>query len=425
MRWNSTPHMHRFSLRLLVAAVVLLPLIQSAGVALGQSSRATDEDYRRRRMEMVSRFLVAEGIDHPAVLKAARAVERHKFVRTVDRDKAYLDGAWPIGHKQTISPPFVVAYMTQTLDPKPEDRVLEIGTGSGYQAAILAEIVKEVYTIEIVEPLGRTAARRLQELGYDNVQAKVGDGYKGWPEHAPFDKIIVTCSPESVPAPLVEQLKEGGRMIVPLGERYEQVFHLFEKKNGKLESKRLISTLFVPMTGISEEKRKVQPDPLNPQVNNGSFEEDENEDGRPDGWHYQRLLTLVGDTEAPWGERFVRLSNDQPGRYAQLLQGMAVDGRKVTSLRVSLLRRFQDTKPGSETWQLPGVLVHFYDSVRRPIQQTGVIGPWLGTEEEWDRQIVTIRVPPNARELVLRIGLNGAVGTLDVDDLSIRAVRGR
>ncbi|MCA9113778.1 MAG: protein-L-isoaspartate(D-aspartate) O-methyltransferase [Planctomycetaceae bacterium] len=405
----------------------MLVVLLAGGMAQSvqaQKARATEEEYRRRRLEMVSKYLAPEGITDPLVLKAARTVRRHEFVRNTDKDRAYIDGAWPIGYKQTISPPFVVAYMTQTLNPQPEDRVLEIGTGSGYQAAILGEIVKEVYTIEIVEPLGRSAARRLQDLGYTNISTRIGDGYKGWPEHAPFDKIIVTCSPESVPEPLVEQLKEGGRMIIPLGERYEQVFHLFEKKNGKLESKKLISTLFVPMTGISEEKRTIQPDPLNPSVNNGSFEDDENEDGRTDGWHYQRLVTLMNEG-APAGKRFLRMENDEPGRYSQLLQGVPIDGRQVHALRVSLMRRYVATERGTESYQLPGVLIHFYDSARRPIPQNGAIGPWLGTKDEWERELVSIRVPPNARESVIRIGLNGATGTLDVDDLSIRAVRDR
>ncbi len=186
------------------------------------------------RNAMVDEYIVKEGITNRRVIAAIRKVPRHEFVLTAFISKAYWDGAWPIGHKQTISPPFIVAYMTEVIDPQPTDRVLEIGTGSGYQAAVLGELAKEVYSIEIVEPLGQAAAVRLKKLGYKNVFTKVGDGYQGWAEHAPFDKIIVTCSPEKVPAPLVAQLREGGKMIVPLGERYQQVFHEFEKKDGKL-----------------------------------------------------------------------------------------------------------------------------------------------------------------------------------------------
>src|SRR5262249_51631785 len=156
-------------------------------------------------------------------------VPRHLFVPADKRSGAYQDWIIPMGHKQTVSPPYIVGYMTQTLDPAPEDRVLEIGTGSGYQAAVLSKIVKEVYTIEIIEPLGKEAEKRLRNLRYKNVKVKIGDGYQGWAEHAPFDKIIVTCSPENVPQPLVDQLRDGGRMLIPLGERYQQAFYLYEK----------------------------------------------------------------------------------------------------------------------------------------------------------------------------------------------------
>ncbi|MEX2286005.1 MAG: protein-L-isoaspartate(D-aspartate) O-methyltransferase, partial [Planctomycetaceae bacterium] len=209
---------------------------------------------------MVDRFIAAEGIKNPRILSAMRTVPRHEFVEGRERTRAYDDTALPIGHSQTISPPYIVAYMTESIDPQPTDRVLEIGTGSGYQAAVLSLLAKDVYSIEIVAALGTAASDRLKRLHYDNVTVKVGDGYKGWSEHAPFDKIIVTCSPENIPAPLAEQLKDGGKMIIPLGERYQQVFHLLEKKNGKLVPTRLISTLFVPMTGQSEEERRVKPD---------------------------------------------------------------------------------------------------------------------------------------------------------------------
>src|SRR4051812_13479481 len=211
-------------------AIVLCLLQASARTSPGQSR----DEFERLRQKMVVDVIEREGVRNPRVLEAMRSVPRHEFVPHALRSKAYVDAAWSIGYKQTISPPFVVAYMTESIDPQPGDRVLEIGTGSGYQAAILSGLVKEVYTIEIVEPLGRSAERRLKHLGYKNVKTKVGDGYLGWPEHAPFDKILVTCSPEDVPAPLVEQLKEGGRMIIPLGERYHQDVFLLEKKQGKL-----------------------------------------------------------------------------------------------------------------------------------------------------------------------------------------------
>jgi protein-L-isoaspartate(D-aspartate) O-methyltransferase len=161
--------------------------------------------------------------------------------------------ALPIGEKQTISGPFVVAYMTERLEPRPTDRVLEIGTGSGYQAAVLSPLVKTVYSIEINKPLGEKAARILTRLGYRNVVTKIGDGFQGWPEHAPFDKIIVTCSPEEIPKPLVEQLAEGGRMVIPVGERYDQMLVLLTKRDGEMVRESLVPSLFVPMTGAAEE----------------------------------------------------------------------------------------------------------------------------------------------------------------------------
>src|SRR5436309_9362637 len=167
---------------------------------------------------MVQQQLMPRSIRDARVLAAMSKVPREEFVPSESRAASYEDGPLPIGYDQTISQPYIVAFMTEKLQPKPDHRVLEVGTGSGYQAAVLAELVADVYTIEIVEPLAKNAEATLQRLGYKNVHVKVGDGYKGWPEYAPFDSIIVTCAPEQVPPALVDQLKEGGRMIIPVGE---------------------------------------------------------------------------------------------------------------------------------------------------------------------------------------------------------------
>ena len=161
-------------------------------------------------MEMVETAVKGAGITHPKVIRSIQQTLRHEFMPKNVWDQAYLDAGIPIGEGQTISSPFIVAYMTESLDPDREDRVLEIGTGSGYQAAVLSPLVDQVYSIEIVEPLGKQAAKVLKKLKYDNVFTKIGDGFKGWPQHAPFDKIILTCSPEEIPIPLKDQLKEGG-----------------------------------------------------------------------------------------------------------------------------------------------------------------------------------------------------------------------
>ncbi len=189
------------------------------------------------------------GIHEERVLAAMAKVQREEFVPADVRAASYSDGPLPIGHGQTISQPFIVAFMTEQLRPLAKDRVLEIGTGSGYQAAVLAELVAEVYTIEIIEPLARNAEATLQRLGYKNVHVKVGDGYKGWPEQAPFDAIIVTCAPNRVPQPLTEQLKEGGRMVIPVGPAGDQQLYLLKKEDGELEQRAILPVRFVPMAG--------------------------------------------------------------------------------------------------------------------------------------------------------------------------------
>lgn len=398
-------------------AALLLAACAVAGH--GRADAQTRDRFAAAREKMVETALVKEGIRNPRVLDSMRQVPRHLFVPQNLRNAAYSDQALPIGHKQTISPPFIVAYMTEMLDPQPEDRVLEIGTGSGYQAAVLSGIVREVYTIEIVEPLGRTAARVLSEQKYTNVFPRIGDGYQGWPDKAPFDKIIVTCSPEDVPKPLVEQLREGGRMIIPIGERYDQAFYLLEKKQGELVRQKLLPVLFVPMTGDSEEIRKIKPDPANPTVRNGGFEVDDDGDGTVDNWYYQRMLTRE-TADAPEGMTYIRFQNSEPGRGAQMLQGMAVDGGKVSGLQISLRIRGEELKGGERQDERPALRLHFYDADRRELPSDGV-GPWDGSFG-WKRVSKLCSVPPKAREAILRIGLNGGTGTLSVDDLQMKVI---
>lgn len=203
------------------------------------------------RTRLVDRYIRGQGVHEPNTLKAMLTVPRHAFVPERDSKRAYADHPLPIGYNQTISQPYIVAYMTQTLRLDPNDKVLEIGTGSGYQAAVCAEIAKEVYSIEIVKPLAKSAKKRLKNLGYHNVTVEAGDGYFGWAEHAPFDKIIVTCAAGFVPPPLIRQLKPGGRMILPVGSPYfGQSLKLIEKdEKGAIKSKRLLPVRFVPMTG--------------------------------------------------------------------------------------------------------------------------------------------------------------------------------
>jgi protein-L-isoaspartate(D-aspartate) O-methyltransferase len=201
------------------------------------------------RNRMVQLHLVERGIKNKRVLDAFRTVPRHRFLSPKSQRLAYDDDSINIGEGQTITAPYDVAFMTEVLEPKPTDRVYEVGTGSGYQSAILSRLVKEVYSVEIHAPLSKRAAQVHKELGYTNIHTRVGDGYEGWPEAAPFDSIIVTCAPTKVPQPLVEQLKEGGRIVIPIGERFDQIVYVGDKHNGKVNLKPLRPTLFVPMTG--------------------------------------------------------------------------------------------------------------------------------------------------------------------------------
>jgi len=213
--------------------------------------RAAEADDTAARKRMVNQQLAApdRGITNARVLAVMGKVPRHEFVPASLHSQAYDDRPLPIGFDQTISQPFIVAFMTEQLEPKPTDKVLEIGTGSGYQAAVLSELVREVCTIEIVEPLARRAEADLKRLGYTNVLVRAGDGYKGWPDAAPFDAIIVTCAPDHVPQPLVDQLKEGGRMIIPVGPAGEQELYVLRKKGDKIERRAVLPVRFVPMTG--------------------------------------------------------------------------------------------------------------------------------------------------------------------------------
>jgi len=208
---------------------------------------------RKNREKMVADQIEARGVVDERVLEALRKVPREAFVREEDMAMAFYDGPLSIGYGQTISQPYIVAYMTEALGIEPEDRVLEIGTGSGYQTAVLAELASEVFTIEIVEPLALRAKDILTRLGYKNIHFRIGDGSGGWPEEAPFDAIMITAAPPSVPDTLVDQLADGGRMIVPVG-RYEQYLELIEKKDQEVHRRRLIGVRFVPMTGKSGEK---------------------------------------------------------------------------------------------------------------------------------------------------------------------------
>jgi protein-L-isoaspartate(D-aspartate) O-methyltransferase len=233
---------------LAVAFACSRELSPAAGPAL-----PTDDSHAAAREAMVRDQIEARGVRDPRVLAALRSVPRHRFVPASQAGSAYEDHPLGIGWDQTISQPFIVAFMTEALELDGSERVLEIGTGSGYQAAVLAECAREVWSIEIVEPLARRAADTLREAGYGAVHLRIGDGYAGWPEAAPFDAILVTAAPDHVPQPLLDQLADGGRMILPVGGA-EQELVLIERRGEELTRRSVLPVMFVPMTGRAEER---------------------------------------------------------------------------------------------------------------------------------------------------------------------------
>ncbi|MGC9323661.1 MAG: protein-L-isoaspartate(D-aspartate) O-methyltransferase [Desulfomonilia bacterium] len=216
-------------------------------MALSAATISMADDVESLRRQMVKTQIAARGIEDPSTLRAMQTVERHLFVPESLRKNAYRDGPLPIGYGQTISQPYIVAYMTSVIRPEPEHTVLEIGTGSGYQAAILSSIVSTVYTVEIIPELAASAERRLKELGYENVHVIQGDGYYGVKEHAPYDAIVVTAAADFIPPPLIEQLKEGGRMVIPVGSPFMvQTLTLVEKRGKEVTTTALMPVRFVP-----------------------------------------------------------------------------------------------------------------------------------------------------------------------------------
>jgi protein-L-isoaspartate(D-aspartate) O-methyltransferase len=243
--------------RLIILALALFVACKpsgSGGIAPENLSKQKNSLYPQQREKMVETQIAARGVTDTRVLKTMRKVPRHLFIPPMYREQAYGDHPVPIGEGQTISQPYIVALMTELMELKGGEKVLEVGTGSGYQAAILAEIASEVYTIEIIESLGKSAEARLEKMGYTNIHVRIGDGYKGWPEVAPFDAIVVTAAPPSVPPPLIAQLKIGGRLVVPVGDFFQVLKVIVKTETGSSE-RDIIPVRFVPMTGEIQKRK--------------------------------------------------------------------------------------------------------------------------------------------------------------------------
>ncbi|MFN6160753.1 MAG: protein-L-isoaspartate(D-aspartate) O-methyltransferase [Planctomycetota bacterium] len=401
-------------------AIVCISLFHGLVSSTAWSQPLAQDPVAIQRERLLQNVLIPGGIKDPRVLDSIANTPRHEFVPPAFVSQAYMDISIAIGDQQTISSPFIVAQMTEALQPKPTDIVLEIGTGSGYQAAVLSPLVKEVYTIEIKEDLGQQTIDLLAQLGYENIHCKLGDGFQGWKEHAPFDKIIVTCSPAAVPVALKEQLKEGGLMVIPVGERYQQILYLMRKKDGKLEKEALTPTFFVPMTGNAEKSRRDRPDGSNPTLLNSSFEEPLIKDFHIPGWYYQFGCIRVEDPEAPDGNHVVQFESDDPNLPNMLLQGIPIDGRVVKKIKLGTWLTIQDVKVGREREKSPSVAIQYFDENRNRVGYN-YVGGFKGTRK-WRYEEKTFTVPPQTREAIVSIGLFGAEGIARFDGVVLQAV---
>ena len=244
----------RFWIAAVLGAQLLAPGCGDGFDGSDAGAPSSDPTRQAERERMVERQIEARGVKDTAVLRAMRQVPRHLFVPVSYAPQAYRDGPLALGHGQMISQPYIVAFMAEALRLRGDDRVLEIGTGSGYQTAVLAQLARDVFSIEIVKPLAERAAGKLKELGYANVQVRTGDGYQGWPEHAPYDAILVSAAPDHIPQPLLDQLAVGGRMILPLGKKFSQDLMLIRRTHSGYERTPLLPVAFVPMTGEAQER---------------------------------------------------------------------------------------------------------------------------------------------------------------------------
>jgi protein-L-isoaspartate(D-aspartate) O-methyltransferase len=280
----------------------------------------------------------------------------------------------------------------------------------------LSRLVKQVYTIEIVPDLAERAAATFARLKYKNIETRQGDGYQGWAEHAPFDKIIVTCSPEKIPRPLIDQLREGGKIVAPLGERYQQTLYVLTKHEGKLQVESREPTFFVPMTGQAERVRTARVAERFTAIINSGFEQ-VLDSSVPAGWYYLRQAKLGHDGPIAEKSQCITFTNRVPGRSSQVLQAIGVDGRLVNELKVELWVRAREVELREDDAHGSTLMFSFFDEDRVPLgQQT--LGSWKGNFD-WQRRAGVIRVPAQARVAILALGLLGATGELSCDEVSV------
>jgi len=408
-------------------ARVLCLLLSTLGLATLSSSEVSAQTARElaaARTWLVESELATSGIKSPQVLAAMREVPRHEFVPAELRQYAYLDTTLPIGHGQTVSPPYIVAWMTEQLAPQPGERVLEIGTGSGYQAAVLSRLAKDVYSIELHAELARTATAAVTRVNYKNIHIRQGDGFQGWPEAAPFDKIIVTCSPQEVPKPLADQLREGGRMLIPIGEGFQQNLCVMVKEGGKLRVTSRTPTYFVPMAGVADTLRSPASNLAITPLINGNFEELLSP-SVPAAWFYLRQAQLAPCTDPNHPGQCLQFTNAVPGRSSQALQSIGVQGDRIPMLTVQSWVTCKGVQPADAANPRDGakIFVTFFDADRKTLDEQ-IVGLWR-EDTAWKKHIGVIKVPPTTIGMTVAIGLFGATGDFRCDDIVVLPARER
>ncbi len=406
---------HAISLLALPTSLCLTLWLMSFQPAAAQSGLRELLEARRR---MVNEEISAQGIENERLLTAMREVPREQFLPLSKRNLAYLNVAVTYGDGHIILPPLVTAHLIEQVDPQKNDKVLVIGSGSGYSTALLSRMCREVDAVEIDPVVAKSAEETLARLKYTNVRMRIGDGFEGWKEHAPYQRIIVECSPENVPQPLVDQLAEGGMLLVPVGDEFDQTMHLCKKENGKLSTLSLWPTLLLPMKGKAEELRSQSDKPRDPTLLNSGFEElvPQTKDV-PAAWVYVRQGRAIADRSCPEGNNSMSFTNVTPGVVATAIQAFPVDGKKISELGIACKVWGMDIRPGQTRQQLPRVEVRFFDEKRRLVG-----GDWMGgwnMSFTWIKKDHVFAVPRLAKFAVIRIGLGGATGEIKFDDFKL------
>jgi len=396
--------------------VVLSSIVTCCAFPLAAEEQA--DAYGDARTTMVDADLSGNGIGNERLLKAMRTIPRHRFCLPEDQKHAYADQSLPIGHKRKLASPYVTAGLIELLDPRPNDRILELGTGSGYQAAILSQLATDVYSVESIEELGKASASLLKELKCKNVHTRIGDTLEGWPEAAPFDRILFTSCSGTVPAALIDQLRERGKVVVDAVCGNEELFHLFEKQHGRLVALKVWSPFSIANADNLKQHRDEKQSPNKSEIENGDFEL--SEDGKATGWYFQRQAALAEDREAP-NNHVLTFENKEPGRHAQAIQEVAIDGRAVVSLRLSVRAKGLEIHNSSSA-DKPSMVIRFYDAHQRPItvEPSAILGPWRGTFG-WETYTCVSSVPKTTRKALVVISMGGATGRLTVDDAQLSA----